>query len=979
MKGYSTAAEMMLEEYPDKQRNSPGNYKQSLARVQLDEELRKLFEAQRGFGSSYAGLDLEAEIRGTGDRKSGLFWAQKPLQSVLHMVGKCTFEKDEERAPKASFSAERQVWLTKLVNMRIVSNGQVQSLTPEQVSAALPIPYFGPERLTFASFKNAMIQKGMLPEDTSFAGLNSPRPGRNRRNNPEIEMDPEQGILVELKGWHHIRKALGRKNLEDVWQQISTDALGGKPEQLDSISRVLSIYKDEDEVRKELISLQLPYADAHIDALMHVRFDKFHSLSIKALRKIVPEMEKGLRYDEAVKETEYRHHSQFFVAGSGRHKYLPSFYEVQREYKTPEDRVGSMRLREGIDFPRNPLVLKALNKARKVVNALIAIYGSPQSVHIELARELSKSKKERKDIADLQKEYKDKKNQIRKEFEARYKRFLKPGEEEKLRLYEEQGGICAYSLRALDLDRIVNEIGYVEIDHCLPFSRSHDDSKNNKVLVLLSENANKGTRTAYEYLTRFEGGEDGERWRSYKDFVERNRKYSRAKRAYLLRKNFGPEEEKEFSSRNLNDTRYICTFFKSYVEENLLFAKDSDGCVDGCVSVNGKLTAFLRMKWGLLKLREENDRHHAMDAVVVAACSRGMVKRLSDYSRREEIKNLSEGMPDPETGEVRNREMASKLERQFPTPWPNFRNEVELRLKTNDLAELREKLGALGTYDEQALEAVRCLFVARSPERLGTGAAHRDTVYAKAPEHGKPHRVTQVISLSDIKRIEDVDQLVDQHRNRKLYAAIRLHLQKYVEGGGKFKTKAPDAGNKAFPESDPIRQQGPKEKNGKLVHHPIVRKVKIAYDNMSGLDVRGGLVKREDAIRVDVFTSKKTKKHHLVPIYVHHLATDLPCRAIVAKKDESEWLLMDADFEFSFSLYPGDFIKIKRKEKIITGYYVGCDRSDASITIRQHDISGEKGNISGIGVMHTTLFEKLNVDILGRIYKAKLGVRRGLA
>ena len=55
-----------------------------------------------------------------------------------------------------------------------------------------------------------------------------------------------------------------------------------------------------------------------IDALLDIRFDKFHALSLKALRKIVPHMETGLRYDEACELAGY-HHSQLFKVGEGEH------------------------------------------------------------------------------------------------------------------------------------------------------------------------------------------------------------------------------------------------------------------------------------------------------------------------------------------------------------------------------------------------------------------------------------------------------------------------------------------------------------------------------------------------------------------------------------------------------------------------------------------------------------------------------------
>lgn len=137
----------------------------------------------------------------------------------------------------------------------------------------------------------------------------------------------------------------------------------------------------------------------------------------------------------------------------------------------------------------------------------------------------------------------------------------------------------------------MNEIfldGRTQIDHALPYSRSFDDSKNNKVLVLTGENQNKGNRTAYEYLTSFAGGEEGDRWRNFVAWVNQNKAYRMAKRNRLLRKNYGAEEAAGFRDRNLNDTRYICRFFKNYVEQHLQLASRADGETNKrCVVING--------------------------------------------------------------------------------------------------------------------------------------------------------------------------------------------------------------------------------------------------------------------------------------------------------------------------------------------------------------------------------------------------------
>ncbi|MDZ7651819.1 MAG: hypothetical protein U5L03_04305 [Burkholderiaceae bacterium] len=86
-------------------------------------------------------------------------------------------------------------------------------------------------------------------------------------------------------------------------------ATGGDPTLLDEVAGCFPSYKDDDEVTAELRKLSLPNADKMIDALLEIRFDKFHALSLKALRNIVPHMEAGLRYDEACAQAGY-HHSQ---------------------------------------------------------------------------------------------------------------------------------------------------------------------------------------------------------------------------------------------------------------------------------------------------------------------------------------------------------------------------------------------------------------------------------------------------------------------------------------------------------------------------------------------------------------------------------------------------------------------------------------------------------------------------------------------
>ncbi len=930
---YRTAAEMILREFPEAQRNKRDEYSKALSRILLDKELSLLFERQREMGNPHAGTCLQGEILGSGDRKTGLLWEQKPPLSgedLLNMLGHCTLEKHEYRAPKASFSAERHVWLTKLNNLRIYRYGEIHGLTDAERALVLSLPYQQNGKFTYRQLRATLVKKGGLDDDFKFAGL-SYGPDKDGK-----EKAPETAALVELNGWQEIRKALEACGLNAEWKKMSREALAeGESGVLDEIAWVLSVYKEDDEVEGELKKLDLPNKTKVIEALLSIRFDKFSNLSFKALRNILPHMAKGLRYDEACKNAGY-HHSM--PNTSQRQTLLPPLY------KGRDRKRNTMLWDENMDMPRNPVVLRAINQARKVINAIVRQYGSPRAVHIELARDLGQPFDERRNVRDEQEKYRERKETARKHFCDSFGRVPTGKELEKWLLYKEQQGKCAYSLDPLALNRVIEEDNYVQIDHILPYSRSYDNSKNNRVLVLTRENQNKGGHTPYEYL---DGEDDSLKWRNFRAFVESNPTYRQAKRGRLLRQNFGKKKAEGFRERNLNDTRYIARFLKNYIENHLLLAEGKPGDVQPCVVLSGQLTAFLRHRWGLLKVRGDNDRHHALDAVVVAACSRGMVKRLADYSRNKE-REFSE--PDA----------VQKLGHYFPRPWKHFRDEVNDRLNIKDSALLREKMEKLGTYSKTELEKLCPVFISRSPNRRKNGEIHEATVYAQPERLGKGY-ATKKIPLAKL-RMKDMPTLVDPHRNKQLYAAIRKRLE---EHGGNAK--------KAFPSDNPLRKPG---KNG---DGPVVCTVTGEIGKKTGIPIRGGLAKNGTMPRVDVFT--KNSKFYVVPVYAHHRRKPLPDRAIVPYKDEEDWIPIDDGFDFMFSLYPNDFVEVKTRKGTKSGYFAGCNRTTGAINLWEHDRDvsvGKNGFHESIGIRTALSLRKFHVDVLGRRYLVQCENRKPL-
>jgi CRISPR-associated endonuclease Csn1 len=932
-------------------RNKAGAYTNSFSRLLLREELGTLFNRQRELGNPKADESLHAQV-------DQLFWYQKPALSgdaMLKLLGRCTFEKDEYRAAKHTWSTERFVWLTRINNLRITHNGERRALTETERRVAIDLPYVQKTQpVTYKHLRKALNKTVDFPAEAGFAGLSYRR---------DSKKDPEDEKLGECKGWHELRKALERAQLDKSWLRFSQDhAL------LDAIGTALSIFKTDDELRLELAKLAL--ADAETEALLSVSFSDFIQLSIKALRKILPHMETGKRYDEACEAAGYNHSQP--TSGEIRGKLLPPLFREELRQAGNRKKVVRIPI-----LVKNPVVSRSLNQARKVLNALIREYGSPIAVHIELGRDLSRSYEERREIKKGQDRFKDEKDSAVKLFKETFdgrEPSARNQDLPKFRFYREQEGQCAYSQEPLDIARLL-EIGYVEIDHALPYSRSFDDTQNNKVLVLSKENRDKGGRTPYEYL---DGASDSERWRRFEAWVRGHKGLRRAKRERLLRREFDEREAREFAARNLTDTRYATRYFSNFVKQNLRFAEGA-GEVP-VLTPSGAFTSFLRARWGIIKSREQSDLHHALDACVVAAASHKLIKRVSDFHRRDELVQLADGkFADRVTGEILSAEVSAELGLHFPKPWEDFRDELLARLSSDPKTEITPERHP--QYSADDIAGLRPIWVSRAPKRRNGGALHQETIRsAKLMNKGLSY---VSVKLQDLK-LSNLDDIVGAYRldadgnrilnvegnpvpdprNAPLFELLRQRLQGHA-GDGK----------KAF--AEPVYKPSAQGKQA-----PLVRTVKLISTQKGGVRVRGGVADQASMWRTDVF--EKGGKFYLVPIYQsdRRKGAELPNRAVFQGKPRELWPIVDDTYRFLFSLCLNDPVRLRQKNAEFVGYFSGLDVATGNISVWSHDRNlslGKDGLFRGLGPKTALAFEKFHVDVLGNLYPAAPEKRHGMA
>lgn len=880
-------------------RNKYGEYNMCTSRGIIREEINILFEKQRSFGAEFASYEIE-------DMYLEIFDSQRPysdFDKLEKFVGYCTFEKGVKRAPKKCISAEEFVLYDNINKLSILCDGEKRKLNNKERDLIVKEAY-NKKEIKYSALRKLLN----LDENSRFSTLTY-----------SIDKDvskTENTKFVSLSGYYEIKRAIEKGISKEYWNEIKNNK-----DMLNNIAYVLTLGKTDKEIEEQLIKRNID--KKIIESVIDISFSKFNNLSVKAINKILPFMKEGFQYNEACEKAGYD---------------FKAIYKGEKFKKLPVIDIHEIV---------NPVVKRALAQSRKVVNAIIDKYDSPIRINIELARELSKNFKDRKAIEKEQKENRVEIEKIRTELKDLFGKEPTYSEVLKYRLWQMQNCECAYSQQQIGIHELFSQ-GYCEIDHIIPFSRCFDDSLSNKVLVLGKENQRKGNRTPFEYF-----GDNIERWNRFEVWVKGSH-LNYKKKTNLLKKKVSKEEEREWKARNLQDTKYICKYIANYINNKLKF-KESDR-KQKVITINGRATSILRGYWGLTKVREDGDKHHALDAAVVAVATQGLVQKISKYSKARELRGIRESdeFIDIETGEVVNlEEYREERKELFPRPWKEFTEELKIRLSNNPRAELMNN--KISTYDDEFIKTnIKPIFVSRVPFRKSKGKIFKETVYSK--KAFKENKFISKVNLTDLKE-KDLKNFYNYECDKVLYDSIEKRMAEF-----KFDAK------KAF--ADEFRKP---TKSGKL--GPIVRSVKIVKDVpfKDGIDFNEGVVAKEGMVRIDVY--EKDKKYFIVPVYRYHIANRIkPNKAAVASKPESEWIEMDDSYEFKFSLYKNDLIELRYEKKPgYFGYYDGFDRSNSTLKIKEHDSSDE---YKGIGVKTGVLeFNKYEVNVLGKFYKVREGKR----
>ncbi|WP_445957696.1 type II CRISPR RNA-guided endonuclease Cas9 [Yeosuana sp.] len=694
-------------------------------------------------------------------KEDGILFHQRPLRSQKHLVGYCTFEnelKDENgkyirkgrtKCPISAIPFEQfRVW--QWVNTVEYNDKKITQEEKEKMAFELMSLPIKKEKLDFKKLRKAI---GKESAEFKF----------NYKDDDKIIGAYTISNLSNKKFFGKKWFEFTEKEQEDIWH-------------------VLYFFDSKSNLKDYAIK-KWDFTELQAEAISEFNVKEgYASLSRKAISNILPFLQLGYTYDVAVVlggiknvfgtdwdtlSDEKRNYLIDNAEGIVRSKTKGGFIDVIKDILRNDYNISDNQLKKlyhhstNIDVEelletlplgkeadreiqniRNPIVITALFELRKLVNELITEHGKIDEIKVEMARALKQSKfqrnKDRINQKRLEKENDRVKNRLTEEgIRITHDNLLL------YKLWEECKKTCPYTGKPISVTQLFS--GEVQIEHIHPWSRSLNDSFMNKTLCYADENRKKGNKTPFEFY-----GNDEANWTAIKeralklfsDTKEYPTAYQKFKR--FVQQTF----DEDFSTRQLNDTRYISKEAKNYL---------SKICKNVTVSP-GQATSNLRKKWGLNHIlnnenskSREDHRHHAVDALVMACTKISYVQELSKWNRYNRLPEL----------------------KAFPMPWESFRKDAEVAVEKILVShkKVSNDITARTHITEKNGKKHKNLGVA------ARGQLHKETVFGKRTFNGEKafHVRKPIESLTTEKQL---DKVVDE--------AIKLLIRKRIQVLGGF-------------------------------------------------------------------------------------------------------------------------------------------------------------------------------------------------
>ncbi len=815
------------------------------SREMYEQEFETLWEKQKYYHPKLLNDSLKKEI------SKNLFF-QNPLKIQKFLVGKCSLEPTKKRCNKALLEFQQyRIW-------QDINN--IQYYDPE-----LP----GYKNLNLAE-KQKVFQKLQEVKSLSWSSF------RNllKLGNTSINLEGERKTKKALSG--NSTACDIRSKFPVFWKKLKT-----YDEQSAFIKDCVSIVKTTALYQRLKKQYEFTPKDAFEFIKLGLARQGYASVSLKAINKLLVPLSQGKNYHDACQEVGYQREDQRTRKILTRLPYIPQCNE-----KNPKNKAKKAKNQD----IRNPVVVKALVELRKVINALLDKYEKFDYIRVELARDLKNGKQRREEIDKKNRKIAKEKKDAKEDLVAN-SQIKQPTSADilKYRLWKECEKMCPYTGKTISFENLFS--GQFEVEHIIPYSRSLDNSYLNKTLCCTKENREvKKNKTPDESYTKDKLNQIETRLRTMKTMPTYKEK------KFFLKEQEVKELLARFTTRHLNDTRYISKLAKEYLKclgtkkeylKCLGTKKEYLKCLGTKVEVaNGTLTANLRGILGFKKDRNDH-RHHAIDAIMVGLTEIKLVQQISKDSveyQNNSIIGIKKGLRIPE--DIKN---------------------------TFSKNQLDEKLAKI------VVSHYKC------PDQYLKGALHKETAYGKMPKpikiKDKEYSYTHRVALENLTEAQ-LAKITDKYVRELITEQIAK-----ITGNKKFETKRKE-----------LCSQG-------LIHQNknAIRKVRVLEQLTNVMPVRNsqGVPYKYYQLgsnhHLIIFENLQTKKIESQVVATFTAATRKAKKQSIIQKER-------AGYKYLLHLKINDMFYLKGKTdkgELIDDYYrvqklsQGKDKI-AKITFRQH-------------------------------------------
>lgn len=368
---------------------------------------------------------------------------------ILRMTNKCTYCPEEDVIPKSSLLYQNYMVLNEINNIKF--NGEPISVDQKQTiyNKLFLNGSVTPNKIKSLAIAEGWIRKG---EDFVLSGI-------------------DQTIKANLSSYFAFREYLesGKLSQKDV----------------ESIIKWLTLFSDGGNIANQKIrdAFTGKLSNKEIDQISRMKFSGWGNFSSKFLTGIeATDPETGeikniirLLWDTNMNLMEILYNPVCDVMKS-------------LDNKEPINRLHYSLLE---DLRVSPKVKRQIWQALKIVKELEQVMGhAPEKVFIEMTREkqdTGRTKSRKESLVEKIKEIDE--PDILKKLENEDEKMIT--KRDKLYLYYTQLGKCMYSGEPIDLDDLLGTSSNYDIDHIYPYSKSSDDSLENKVIVRSTLNREK--------------------------------------------------------------------------------------------------------------------------------------------------------------------------------------------------------------------------------------------------------------------------------------------------------------------------------------------------------------------------------------------------------------------------------------------------------------------------------------------------------